>query len=193
MRLRLDDKRSVDFNPQRHPHLDHGYAVTSHSSQGQTADRVLVHVDTELGAKDLLNSGCPLVFTTLPRGHEVLTPSNPDVGLLFSHSRTNSGSQGIFLWRRRSPAKISRPCQQLRMVRGTFAEKPMGQESSLERLRKRGNGNSSGTACCNYRGRLQQNKRLEDGESAGARTQDQRLKRAMLYQLELRSQTTSSS
>src|SRR5271163_615273 len=23
MRLRLDDKRSVDFNPQRHPHLDH--------------------------------------------------------------------------------------------------------------------------------------------------------------------------
>jgi hypothetical protein len=24
--------------------------VTSHSSQGQTADRVLIHVDTELGA-----------------------------------------------------------------------------------------------------------------------------------------------
>lgn len=32
------------------------FAVTSHSSQGQTADRVLIHVDTELGAKDLLNS-----------------------------------------------------------------------------------------------------------------------------------------
>jgi hypothetical protein len=30
-----------------HPHLDYGYAVTSHSSQGQTADRVLIHVDTE--------------------------------------------------------------------------------------------------------------------------------------------------
>jgi diguanylate cyclase len=27
--------------------------MTSHSSQGQTADRVLIHVDTELGAKDL--------------------------------------------------------------------------------------------------------------------------------------------
>jgi hypothetical protein len=27
-----------------------GYAVTSHSSQGQTADRVLIHADTELGA-----------------------------------------------------------------------------------------------------------------------------------------------
>jgi len=35
--------------------LDHGYAMTSYSSQGQTADRVLIHVDTELGAKDLLN------------------------------------------------------------------------------------------------------------------------------------------
>ena len=51
MRLRLDDERSVDFNPQYHPHLDHGYAVTSYSSQGQTADRVLVHVDTELACK----------------------------------------------------------------------------------------------------------------------------------------------
>jgi hypothetical protein len=30
-----------------HPHLDHGYAVTSHSSQGQTANRVLINVDTE--------------------------------------------------------------------------------------------------------------------------------------------------
>jgi ATP-dependent exoDNAse (exonuclease V) alpha subunit len=56
MRLRLDNKRIVDFNPQRHPHLDHGYAVTSYSSQGQTTERVLVHVDTDLGAKDLLNS-----------------------------------------------------------------------------------------------------------------------------------------
>ena len=32
-------------------HLDHGYAMTSHSSQGQTADPVLIHVDTELSAK----------------------------------------------------------------------------------------------------------------------------------------------
>jgi type IV secretion system protein VirB5 len=42
MRLRLDDERQVDFNPRQHPHLDHGYAVTSFSSQGQTAERVLV-------------------------------------------------------------------------------------------------------------------------------------------------------
>jgi ATP-dependent exoDNAse (exonuclease V) alpha subunit len=47
-------------------HLDYGYAVTSHSSQGQTADRVLIHVDTELGAKDLLNSR--MAYVAVSRG-----------------------------------------------------------------------------------------------------------------------------
>jgi conjugative relaxase-like TrwC/TraI family protein len=45
--IRTDSGRSVEFDIEDHPHLDHGYAVTSHSSQGQTADRVLIHVDTE--------------------------------------------------------------------------------------------------------------------------------------------------
>ena len=34
--------RGNAFNIREHPHLDHGYAVTIHSSQGQTADRVLI-------------------------------------------------------------------------------------------------------------------------------------------------------
>lgn len=33
-----------------------GYAVTSHSSQGQTADRVLIHVDSAQAHSELLNS-----------------------------------------------------------------------------------------------------------------------------------------
>ena len=56
LNLTMDGGRQLQLNPRLHPHLDHGYAVTSHSSQGQTAERVLVHVDTELAAKDLLNS-----------------------------------------------------------------------------------------------------------------------------------------
>jgi len=40
--------------------------MTSHSSQGQTADRVLIHVDTELGAKDLLNSR--MAYVSVSRG-----------------------------------------------------------------------------------------------------------------------------
>jgi ATP-dependent exoDNAse (exonuclease V) alpha subunit len=66
MRLKLDSGRSMEFDPQRHPHLDHGYAVTSYSSQGQTADRVLVHVDTELAAKDLLNTR--MAYVAVSRG-----------------------------------------------------------------------------------------------------------------------------
>ena len=54
------------FDPERYPHLDHGYAVTSHSSQGQTADRVLIHVDTDLAAKDLLNNR--MAYVAVSRG-----------------------------------------------------------------------------------------------------------------------------
>ncbi len=64
--LKMDDGRRVTINPATHPHLDHGYAVTSHSSQGQTADRVLIHVDTELGAKDLLNNR--MAYVAVSRG-----------------------------------------------------------------------------------------------------------------------------
>ncbi len=52
---RLDNNRQVDFNAQEHRHFDHGYAVTSHSSQGLTAERVLVNADTGVHP-DLLNS-----------------------------------------------------------------------------------------------------------------------------------------
>jgi hypothetical protein len=52
---RLDDNRQIEFNTSDHRHFDHGYAVTSHSSQGLTAERVLVHADTSVHP-DLLNS-----------------------------------------------------------------------------------------------------------------------------------------
>jgi conjugative relaxase-like TrwC/TraI family protein len=56
LKLRMDSGREVEFNTRQHPHLDYGYAVTSHSSQGQTADRVLIHVDSEQAHGELLNS-----------------------------------------------------------------------------------------------------------------------------------------
>ncbi|HUO15577.1 MAG TPA: MobF family relaxase [Verrucomicrobiae bacterium] len=52
---RLDDQRHVEFNAAEHRHFDHGYAVTSHSAQGLTAERVLIHADTSVHP-DLLNS-----------------------------------------------------------------------------------------------------------------------------------------
>jgi ATP-dependent exoDNAse (exonuclease V) alpha subunit len=66
MSLKLDGGREVSLNPRQHPHLDHGYAVTSHSSQGQTAERVLINVDTGLGARDLLNNR--MAYVSVSRG-----------------------------------------------------------------------------------------------------------------------------
>jgi ATP-dependent exoDNAse (exonuclease V) alpha subunit len=64
--LRMDSGRLLVIDPDKHPHLDYGYAMTSHSSQGQTAHRVLIHVDTELGAKDLLNNR--MAYVSVSRG-----------------------------------------------------------------------------------------------------------------------------
>jgi hypothetical protein len=44
--VRMDNGKSVNFDAKQMRHFDHGYAVTSHSSQGLTADRVLVNIDT---------------------------------------------------------------------------------------------------------------------------------------------------
>jgi hypothetical protein len=53
--LRMDNGKSVTFDASEMRHFDHGYAVTSHSSQGLTAERVLVNVDTS-AHPDLINS-----------------------------------------------------------------------------------------------------------------------------------------
>ncbi len=66
LQLRLDSGRAVAFNIKENPHLDYGYAVTSHSSQGQTADRVLVHVDTEEAGEKLVNRR--LAYVAVSRG-----------------------------------------------------------------------------------------------------------------------------
>jgi conjugative relaxase-like TrwC/TraI family protein len=69
--VRLDDDRRIEFNPKEHRHLDHGYAVTSHSSQGLTAERVLVHADTSVHP-DLLNSRFAYVSVSRASHHATL-------------------------------------------------------------------------------------------------------------------------
>ena len=45
--LRMDSGKDMSFDPRAMRHFDHGYAVTSHSSQGLTSERVLVNMDTQ--------------------------------------------------------------------------------------------------------------------------------------------------
>jgi ATP-dependent exoDNAse (exonuclease V) alpha subunit len=53
--LRMDSGKEVAFDPKEMRHFDHGYAITSHSSQGLTSERVLVNMDTLL-RPELMNS-----------------------------------------------------------------------------------------------------------------------------------------
>ena len=89
--LRMDGGRTVEVDPPKHPHLDYGYAMTSHSSQGQTADRVLIHVDTELGAKDLLNSR--MAYVSVSRGRydaQIYTNNAATLGQELSRNASHS-------------------------------------------------------------------------------------------------------
>jgi conjugative relaxase-like TrwC/TraI family protein len=91
LRLKMDGGRTVELGPRKHPHLDYGYAMTSHSSQGQTADRVLIHVDTELGAKDLLNSRMAYVAVSRGRyGAQIYTNNAATLGQELSRDVSHS-------------------------------------------------------------------------------------------------------
>ncbi|MGH9734213.1 MAG: MobF family relaxase [Candidatus Acidiferrales bacterium] len=68
LKIRLDSGREIEFAVREHPHLDYGYAVTSHSSQGLTADRVLVHVDTEAAHENLVNAR--LAYVSISRARD---------------------------------------------------------------------------------------------------------------------------
>jgi ATP-dependent exoDNAse (exonuclease V) alpha subunit len=86
--IRMDSGRDILFNIREHPHLDHGYAVTSHSSQGQTADRVLIHVDTDK-SELLVNNRFAYVSVSRAQ-HDAHIYTNDGSKLSRSLSRENS-------------------------------------------------------------------------------------------------------
>ena len=67
--VRMDgkDERSISFNPTEFRQFDHGYAVTSHSSQGLTSNRVLAHFDTD-SSRSLINQR--LAYVAISRASE---------------------------------------------------------------------------------------------------------------------------
>ncbi|MGD0894253.1 MAG: MobF family relaxase, partial [Terracidiphilus sp.] len=94
LHLKMDGGRAVEADPNNRMHLDYGYAVTSHSSQGQTADRVLIHADTDLGAKNLLNSR--MAYVAVSRGaHDAQIFTNNSSTLGQELSRDVSHAQAI--------------------------------------------------------------------------------------------------
>jgi conjugative relaxase-like TrwC/TraI family protein len=69
--------RTVTIDSKLHPFLDHGYAMTSHASEGQTVDRVLIHVDKDV-ARDLVNTRFAYVSVSRGRHEAVIFTDNAE-------------------------------------------------------------------------------------------------------------------
>jgi conjugative relaxase-like TrwC/TraI family protein len=84
--LGLEGGRHIEFSADAHPHFDHGYAVTSHSAQGLTADRVLINADTTVHP-ELLNARFGYVSISRARlDAELFTDNAADLGLRLCNS-----------------------------------------------------------------------------------------------------------
>ena len=79
--VQMDGKteRIVEFDPATMRHFDHGYAVTSHVSQGLTEGRVIANIDTE-AARSLINTR--LAYVAVSRAeHDAKIYTNDADGL----------------------------------------------------------------------------------------------------------------
>jgi conjugative relaxase-like TrwC/TraI family protein len=96
MTVSMDDsKRTISFDPREMRHFDHGYAVTSHSSQGLTAERVLVNADTSTHP-DLINSR--FAYVSVSRAsHDAQIYTNDAASLVaaLSHDVTKTSAVDI--------------------------------------------------------------------------------------------------
>ena len=81
MTVKMDGKadRTVTFKSDEFRQFDHGYAVTSHSSQGLTTTRVLANIDTD-SSRSLINTR--LAYVAISRASEDARVYTNDAGTL---------------------------------------------------------------------------------------------------------------
>jgi conjugative relaxase-like TrwC/TraI family protein len=91
--LRMVSGKDVSFDPREMRHFDHGYAVTSHSSQGLTSERVLVNMDTNVHP-ELINER--FAYVSVSRAsHDAQIFTNDATTLAESLSRDVSKTSAI--------------------------------------------------------------------------------------------------
>ena len=90
---RLEGGRQIEFSAADQRHIDHGYAVTSHSAQGLTTERVLIHAETGVHP-DLLNSR--FAYVAISRAsHDVLAFTDNVATLACNLTREQSKPSAI--------------------------------------------------------------------------------------------------
>jgi ATP-dependent exoDNAse (exonuclease V) alpha subunit len=104
--LRMDSGKDVSFDPREMRHFDHGYAVTSHSSQGLTSERVLVNMDTEVHP-ELINGR--FAYVSVSRASQDAQIFTNDVSTLaerLSHDVTKASALSVSATQLSTPSQV---------------------------------------------------------------------------------------
>lgn len=140
----LSADRIITFNPERFPHLDHGYAVTSYSAQGKTMDRVLVNAETT--ETDLLvNQRMAYVAVSRARlDARIYTDSAADLGGALARRRDKTMALEALSQSSLGGSFANEGATESRMPRATLTERAVaidsgnnGDDYSIPRLRGR--------------------------------------------------------
>ena len=94
-KVRLDNDKTVSFDPKEMRHFDHGYAVTSHSSQGLTSERVLVNIDSNTHP-ELINTRFAYVSVSrASHDAHIFTNDAASLGQNLSHDVTKTSAVNL--------------------------------------------------------------------------------------------------
>jgi hypothetical protein len=103
-------------------HFDHGYAVTSHSSQGLTAERVLVNIDSNVHP-ELINTRFAYVSVSrASHDAHIYTDDAASLGKNLSHDVTKSSAVNPEIKRQPTKEPIMEPRHDLRDLDSFFDE-----------------------------------------------------------------------
>jgi ATP-dependent exoDNAse (exonuclease V) alpha subunit len=98
IQVRLDSGRRVALDQSTSRHVDYGYAVTSYSSQGLTARRVVIHADTSQ-SRQLVNER--YAYVAVSRGsHDARVYTDNAHRLSRVLSREQSKTAAVDEWNR---------------------------------------------------------------------------------------------
>ena len=100
--VQMDGKseRTVRFDPAQMRHFDHGYAVTSHVSQGLTEGRVIANIDTET-SRSLINTR--LAYVAISRAEHDARIYTNDAEALGARLSTDVSKSSAVDFRRSTP------------------------------------------------------------------------------------------
>ena len=130
--VRLDgkDNRTVSFDPAKMQHFDHGYAVTSHVSQGLTEGRVLANIDTD-SSRSLINTR--LAYVAVSRASDDARIYTNNAETLGARLATDISKTAAVDFRQPSPQRhnpdptinqYADPNHRLAAVASAYAERP---------------------------------------------------------------------